>query len=163
MCASLQQIKYKDNPISIETYNVKLLLYCYFNYEPYHLNFIPTTNSEIEKSYGIVSIPLQKYYNIIFGITIHASERMSQRKITNEMLKKTIKNGKIIQEESQKTWDPNGRKLYVYKNMIVVTNFEQNRIVTVYWKIPEWDILDRSGKQVKQQKALNEFNTKSFF
>ena len=66
--------------------------------------------------------------------------------LRNEMLKKTLVHGHIKQEGPQKVWDPNGRKLYSYKNMVVVTNYEQNRIVTVYWKIPDWSNLEKINK-----------------
>lgn len=138
-------------PKSLEIYTQKLILLGRKGYDPFHLNFEPKSDSQIEKSYSTILIQISKNCFLNFGITLHASERMFQRNITKDMLKKTLQYGKIEHEGPQKLWDPYGRKLYIYKNMIIVTNYEQNRIVTVYWKIPSWDLLERNEKHVFQK------------
>lgn len=144
-------------PKSLEIYTQRLILLGKKGYDPFHLNFEPKTDSEVENSYSTILIQLSKNCFLNFGITLHASERMFQRGITKDMLKQTLQYGKIEHEGPQKIWDPYGRKLYTYKNMIIVTNYEQNRIVTVYWKIPLWDSLERKEKNKFQKMYAKSF------
>ena len=127
--------------------------------KPFHENFSPS--SKVEHSYSMLKVthkPNKQGFNmrdilpenLIFGITIHASERMKQRNITKDMVAHTIKYGNIFKEPPQKKWDGQGRKLFMMNGMVVVTNFDQNRIVTVYWKIKDWSYIDNNKKKIKQ-------------
>jgi len=146
-----------NTPRSLQIYNQKLISLCKNGYEPLHFNFEAVDSSHIEKLYKIITLDLPGECFIKFGITLHASQRMFQRGINENMLKKTLVYGKIQHEGPQKIWDPYGRKVYTYKNMVIVTNYEQNRIVTVYWKIPKWDFLEKTEKYRAQINALNSF------
>ena len=120
-------------------------------YSPFYTGFSPCDNIPPESSYKVINVNMGEFSKASFGITIHAYDRMTQRGITCNMLKQTLTFGKIEQEGPQRTWDINGRKTYCLNGMTVVTNFSQNRVITVFWKIPNWYEMDRETKDIKQQ------------
>jgi hypothetical protein len=141
--------------------NNKVIRRLNMGYKLFHENFSPSSSSLIEQSYNLLKVTHRPNtgcflrnllpVNLIFGITVHASERMKQRDITNNMLAHTIKHGYILKEGPQKRWDGPGRKLFIMDKMIVVTNFDQNRIVTVYWKIDNWSNINTEDKKTQQE------------
>lgn len=120
-------------------------------YHPLYTCFSPCDHIPPESNYRVVNIKLGEFSCVRFGITVHAYDRMNQRGITLNMLKHTLTHGKIEQEGPQRTWDVDGRKTYCFNGMTVISNFEQNRIITVFWNIPNWDQMDRQSKDSKQQ------------
>jgi hypothetical protein len=123
-----------------------------------HRNFNPSLNNDIERAYNILKIKKNVPCLLVLGITEHASQRMLQRKVTTEMVAHTLKYGILDIEGPQKTWDMEGRKTFTWKNMVVVTNYDQNRIVTVYWKIKEWEKLKhKEEKKLVQKKARRQW------
>lgn len=123
-----------------------------------HNNFKPDTLTNTgECNYRILKIKrCYEYFNLpplVFGLTGHAVQRMSQRKISPDMVSHTLKYGKLDYEEPQKLWDTYGRAVFTWENMVVVTNYEKNRIVTVFWKIDDWSELHISEKPFAQNKA----------
>jgi len=118
-----------------------------------HENFSPCDNNEVEKYYHVLKIKKHARGLLVFGITDHALRRITQRKINNDMVAHTLKYGLVESEGPQKFWDIEGRKVFTWKNMVVVTNYNQNRIVTVYWKIDEWSNLKQDEKNYIQMKT----------
>ena len=139
-------------PNSILKSNICMQEFIKHGYSPYHLNFNPKIDAPVEQTYDTIKFKLNKIQKIIYGITMHAKERMSQRNVSNKMLETTLKKGKMTQEGPQRSWDCGGRKVYTYNNLTVVTNFEQNRIVTVFWDVWNWSTLDKISKQKEQEK-----------
>ena len=143
-------------------------------YKSFLREFAPSSSSLIEKSYSLLKVTHRPNTgcvlrnllpeDLVFGITVHASERMKQRNITKNMLAHTIKHGCILKKGPQKGWDGPGRKLFIMDKMVVVTNFDQNRIVTVYWKIDNWSSIDAENKQIQQKVVRNQWlNTNSIY
>ena len=126
-----------------------------------HTNFNPVINHSVEHRYPILKIKKQrqKYrsFTLIFGITEHASFRMTQRQVTRDMIAHTLKYGTIEHEGPQKHWDNEGRIVFTWDNMVVITNRSKNRIVTVYWKIDNWCNIERTRKTFIQKKVRREW------
>ena len=103
----------------------------------------------VELQYEILNI---EYGSIIlvYGITIHASGRMIERGVSKEMLITTIQKGDTFNEGARKIWDGGGRKKIVHDELVIISNYEENRIVTVYWNIPGWDMMTRESKNKVQ-------------
>lgn len=148
----INTVKIPYYPLSILKSNICMQEYIKHGYNPYHLNFDPKIDAPVEQTYDTIKFKLNNIQKIIYGITMHAKDRMSQRNVSNEMLKTTLKKGKMRQEGPQRSWDCGGRKVYTYNNLTVVTNFEQNRIVTVFWDVWNWSTLDKISKQKEQEK-----------
>jgi len=145
-------------PNTIHKYNNRMNHLKKHGFEPYHVNFnTPDGCSSIESTYNKLNIILRDTCKLVFGISIHATERMTQRGITDIMLGFTIQNGTVFHEGPQKSWDGEGRKTFTYDNMVIVTNFNQNRIVTVFWHINNWDLLGVEDRILYQQRARHDW------
>lgn len=130
-----------------------------------HVNFNPIKNCSIESSYKILKVNRNITFltqQLVLGITFHAEERMKQRGITYKMLSTSIKNANIRHESPQKKWDKLGRMVFTCDNMVVVTNFEQNRIVTVYWQIENWEYMNKNQKITAQEKSRDHWIVNNF-
>ena len=135
----------------------KRMLLNFIKKQLYHINFKPNYNSIVEKSYDVITVTKLYKQSFVFGLTLHAEQRMKERGITKNMVITSIKNAKLQHEYPQKKWDKLGRILFIYNKLIVVTNFEQNRIVTVYWKVDNWSLMNKEEKQSVQTQIRKEW------
>lgn len=149
--------KIEHLPTSMLLYTRKMNILRSKGYNPVHTNFHPSSKLTFENTYKRVKVYIDGVIPLVFGISIHAYQRMVQRGVNLSMLRYTIENGTIEHEGPQRLWDNLGRKIYTYLNMIIITNFEQNRIVTVYWKIPNWCEMERGVKLIKQKEMYQKW------